>query len=91
MDILITEEVDGAPPAARGDPPHRQGSCAMTDEARLLETIRDAGTIMVRNQTRLTAHLLSAASNLIAIGRVGVGLDNIDVPPIGTRGRCHSR
>jgi D-3-phosphoglycerate dehydrogenase len=34
---------------------------------------------MVRNQTQLTAEVLAAAGKLIAIGRVGVGLDNIDV------------
>jgi D-3-phosphoglycerate dehydrogenase len=45
----------------------------------LVEKIRDARTIMVRNQTQLTAEVLAAASQLQAIGRIGVGLDNIDV------------
>jgi len=41
--------------------------------------LREARTIMVRNQTQLTAEVLSAAPKLIGIGRVGVGLDNIDM------------
>ena len=34
--------------------------------------------IVVRSRTKLTAEILSQASNLKAIGRAGVGLDNID-------------
>jgi D-3-phosphoglycerate dehydrogenase len=34
---------------------------------------------MIRNQTRVTEELLAAAPALKAIGRVGVGLDNIDL------------
>jgi len=41
--------------------------------------IRDSRTIMVRNQTQLGAEILAKANNLIGIGRMGVGLDNIDV------------
>ena len=38
-----------------------------------------ARAIMIRNQTQVTAELMAAAPKLIGIGRVGVGLDNIDV------------
>ena len=38
-----------------------------------------ARVIIVRNQTQLTAQLMESAPNLIGIGRVGVGLDNIDM------------
>lgn len=36
--------------------------------------------LMVRNQTRVNADLLSAAAKLEVIGRAGAGLDNIEVP-----------
>jgi D-3-phosphoglycerate dehydrogenase len=87
MDILITEEVDGAALQRLAETYDIvRDPVLWTDEVRLRKTIRDARTILVRNQTRLTAQLLTAASNLIAIGRVGVGLDNIDVPAASERG-----
>jgi D-3-phosphoglycerate dehydrogenase len=80
MDILITEELDG--PAIRQ-------LCAKynvvrdgllwKDPAKLQSALAGARAVMVRNQTQLTAGLLAAAPKLLAIGRVGVGLDNIDV------------
>lgn len=49
------------------------------DHARLQTQIGEARALVVRNQTRVTAELLAAAPKLIGIGRVGVGLDNIDL------------
>ncbi|MHB8521666.1 MAG: hydroxyacid dehydrogenase [Limisphaerales bacterium] len=80
MDILITEEIGG--PAVQ-----RLTECYSVvydaalwkDPARLHALIGDARTIMIRNQTQLTSELLAAAPRLLGIGRVGVGLDNIDV------------
>src|SRR5580765_9079750 len=45
----------------------------------LKEKVSTARALMVRNQTQVTAELLGAAPKLIAVARVGVGLDNIDV------------
>jgi (S)-sulfolactate dehydrogenase len=39
----------------------------------------DARAIIVRNQTQVRAALLDAAPNLQVVGRLGVGLDNIDM------------
>ena len=39
----------------------------------------DADALIVRNRTQVTAALLDAAPRLRAVGRLGVGLDNIDV------------
>lgn len=36
--------------------------------------------LIVRNQTRVNADLLSCAANLQVVGRAGAGLDNIEVP-----------
>ena len=80
MDILITEDLQS--PAID----NLEGKFKLVrepqlwkDAARLKTVIRDARTVMVRNQTQLTAEILGAAEKLIGIGRVGVGLDNIDV------------
>jgi (S)-sulfolactate dehydrogenase len=48
------------------------------DPARLMELVRDADALIVRNATQVRGELLEAGVNLKAIGRLGVGLDNID-------------
>jgi D-3-phosphoglycerate dehydrogenase len=53
---------------------------------RLRELLPDAQALIVRNQTRVTAQLLEAAPNLRVIGRLGVGLDNIDLAATRSRG-----
>ncbi|MCY3726498.1 MAG: hydroxyacid dehydrogenase [Rhodobacteraceae bacterium] len=49
------------------------------DKARLLEAIEPVEALIVRNKTIVDAELLSHGPNLKCIGRLGVGLDNIDV------------
>jgi D-3-phosphoglycerate dehydrogenase len=49
------------------------------DRARLQSQIGEARALVVRNQTQVTAELLAAVPKLIGIGRVGVGLDNINL------------
>jgi D-3-phosphoglycerate dehydrogenase / 2-oxoglutarate reductase len=81
MDILISEELDAPAIRRLGDKYKVVTDGALwKDPAKLKESIADARAIMVRNQTRLTADVLAAAPKLIGIGRVGVGLDNIDMP-----------
>jgi len=44
----------------------------------LTEIIKDYDGLIVRNKTQVNKHILSNAKNLKFIGRLGVGLDNID-------------
>lgn len=44
----------------------------------LLEIIGDYHGLVVRSQTKVTAEVFAAAKNLKAVGRAGVGVDNID-------------
>ncbi len=44
----------------------------------LLKIIGDYHGLVVRSETKVTAELLAAAKNLKAVGRAGVGVDNID-------------
>ncbi|MCH9806277.1 MAG: hydroxyacid dehydrogenase [Alphaproteobacteria bacterium] len=41
--------------------------------------IGDASALIVRNRTQVTKELITAAPHLKAVGRLGVGLDNIDL------------
>ncbi len=45
----------------------------------LVAAVADARALIVRNRTRVTPDLLAAAPGLKAVGRLGVGLDNIDL------------
>ncbi|HVE51699.1 MAG TPA: hydroxyacid dehydrogenase [Casimicrobiaceae bacterium] len=48
--------------------------------------LRDADALIVRNRTLVNAELLAAATRLTVVGRLGVGLDNIDVVTCAQRG-----
>lgn len=43
------------------------------------EAVADARALVVRNRTRVTDDLLNLAPELVVVGRLGVGLDNIDI------------
>ncbi len=45
----------------------------------LIEEIKDADALVVRSATKVTADLLAHARQLRAIGRAGVGVDNVDL------------
>jgi (S)-sulfolactate dehydrogenase len=56
------------------------------DAPRLLAEVREARALIVRNRTQVRGALLEAAANLRVVGRLGVGLDNIDVAACEARG-----
>lgn len=52
----------------------------------LQAAVAQADALIVRNRTRVDAALAGAAQRLVAVGRLGVGLDNIDVAACKRRG-----
>ncbi len=52
----------------------------------LLAELAGADALIVRNRTQVDAALLGAAATLRVVGRLGVGLDNIDVAQCKERG-----
>ncbi|MDF3834044.1 hydroxyacid dehydrogenase [Cupriavidus basilensis] len=54
--------------------------------ADLLAAVGQASALVVRNHTQVDAALLAAAPALRVVGRLGVGLDNIDVKACQARG-----
>ncbi|MEJ8824564.1 hydroxyacid dehydrogenase [Variovorax humicola] len=56
------------------------------DEARLLTEVVNADAIVVRNRTQVRGALLDACKKAVVLGRLGVGLDNIDVAACEARG-----
>ncbi len=52
----------------------------------LLAKIKDYDALIVRSQTKVTADIIEAASNLKVIGRAGVGVDNVDTEAATKKG-----
>lgn len=55
------------------------------DSERLQAELTDADALIVRNQTQVTAALLDSGPALRAVGRLGVGLDNVDLEAANSR------
>ncbi len=53
---------------------------------RILELVADVSAIVVRSETQITAEVIKAAPRLKAVGRAGVGVDNVDVEAATERG-----
>jgi D-3-phosphoglycerate dehydrogenase / 2-oxoglutarate reductase len=52
----------------------------------LISIIGDYQALVVRSETKVTRPVIEAAKNLVAIGRAGVGVDNIDLEAATQRG-----
>ncbi len=86
-DIVVTEFMDEAALAAiparwsvLNDPK------LVDDPERLKREAAGAKALIVRNRTQVRGALLEAAGQLKVVGRLGVGLDNIDVAACEARG-----
>jgi D-3-phosphoglycerate dehydrogenase len=52
----------------------------------LVAAVPGAAALIIRSSTTVTAEVLAAGSDLVVVGRAGIGLDNVDVPAATTRG-----
>lgn len=79
-EIVISEFMDEAVVAEVLDGYDVVYDPALVDDRRsLLAQLADARAIIVRNRTQVDAELLDHAPKLKVVGRLGVGLDNIDL------------
>lgn len=87
MDILISEFIDESVLSTINSS-HRihYDPQLVGDRSRLLELVTNADALIVRNKTEVDVELLSNASRLKVVGRLGVGLDNIDLEACSDRG-----
>ncbi len=81
---LITEELDDACTAWLRD--HCDVAHVPFDDPAFDASLAKADALIVRTYTQVNDALLDKAPNLKAVGRAGVGLDNIDVPACRSRG-----
>jgi (S)-sulfolactate dehydrogenase len=85
--IVITEFIDERVlPALRAKHDVLYDAKLVDDPARLLKEAASADALIVRNRTQVRGELLAALSHCRVVGRLGVGLDNIDVPGCEARG-----
>ena len=77
------------PPAVQALSGHAQVHYDETladDPKRLFGLVADADALIVRNRTQVRGELLAACKAITVVGRLGVGLDNIDVEACDARG-----
>jgi len=86
-DIVVTEFLDPEPIEALKQLYSVHVDTGLWNKRAELEALAaDAVCLIVRNRTRIDATLLDRAPKLKVIGRLGVGLDNIDMPACKARG-----
>jgi len=86
-DIVISEFMDeAAVDDLRRDFSVRYDKGLVDRPEELAGLMRDARALIVRNRTQVRGPLLEAGARLDAIGRLGVGLDNIDTEACAARG-----
>jgi (S)-sulfolactate dehydrogenase len=79
-DIVVTEFLDPGPlDVLRATYSVHVDTGLWNKPAELSVALTDAVAIIVRNRTQVTSGLIAAAPKLRAVGRLGVGLDNIDL------------
>jgi D-3-phosphoglycerate dehydrogenase / 2-oxoglutarate reductase len=52
----------------------------------LIDAVPGAHALVIRSSTQVTADVLAAGTELVAVGRAGIGLDNVDVAAATERG-----
>ncbi len=52
----------------------------------LLNLVKGASALVVRSATKVTAEVLAAGTDLVVVGRAGLGVDNVDVAAATSRG-----
>jgi D-3-phosphoglycerate dehydrogenase len=78
--LVVSESIDAsALPPLRAEAELVHDPTLYADRKRLKSQLAAAQALIVRNQTRVDADLLTAAPDLRVVGRLGVGLDNLDL------------
>ena len=86
-DLLITESIDeDALKGVLGGFNVIYDPKLFLRHADLCQAVESVPALIVRNNTHVNAEVLSHAKHLVAIGRLGVGLDNIDMATCKARG-----
>ena len=76
--ILVTEELAPGGLDRLRDAGHDVDVQIGKSAEELLDIVPGASALIIRSATQVTAELLAAGSDLMVVGRAGIGLDNVD-------------
>ena len=84
--VLVTEKIaDGGLDALRAAGHDVDVRTGLSPEE-LLEVVPGAHALIIRSSTQVTAEVLEAGTDLVVVGRAGIGLDNVDTEAATRRG-----
>ena len=84
--VLVSEKIaDGGLDALRAAGHEVDVQLGLSPEE-LLVAVKGAHALIIRSATTVTAEVLDAGTDLVVVGRAGIGLDNVDVAHATTRG-----
>ncbi len=86
MRVLVTEKIAEGGLQRLRDVGHDVDVQEGLTHDELVATIPGAHALIIRSATQVNAEVLAAATDLIAVGRAGIGLDNVDVAAATERG-----
>jgi D-3-phosphoglycerate dehydrogenase len=84
--VLITEELAERGLARLRDEGHEVDVRLGLTPEQLLSVVPGAAALVIRSETQVTAEVLAAGTDLVVVGRAGIGLDNVDVAEATRRG-----
>jgi len=84
--VLVTEKIAQAGLDQLTAAGHQVDVAEGLTPAELCATIPGAHALIIRSATQVTAEVLAAATDLVVVGRAGIGLDNVDVDEATRRG-----
>jgi D-3-phosphoglycerate dehydrogenase len=77
--VLVTEELAERGLAAMRAAGHDVDIQLGLSPDALLDAVKGASALVIRSATKVTAAVLEAGTDLVVVGRAGIGLDNVDV------------
>ncbi len=79
MKVLVTDPIADAGLTRLREAGHDVETAYEVEGDALLDAVADANALIVRSGTEVTEEVFAAASDLIIVGRAGIGVDNIDI------------
>ena len=84
--ILVTEEIADSGLQKLRDAGHDVDVRLGLSPEELVEAVAGAHALIIRSATTVTADVLRAGTDLVVVGRAGIGLDNVDTESATERG-----
>jgi D-3-phosphoglycerate dehydrogenase len=84
--VLVTEKIAQSGLDQLADAGHEVDVQEGLSPDQLLSAVPGAHALVIRSATQVTAEVLAAGTDLVVVGRAGIGLDNVDVAAATARG-----